>query len=207
MIRDTIIILAGVTGMLVSQSSESGTSYLNIDYGMTLYEVDGPTDPIYAAGQVFREEDRSLVLTAGYAATRWFSAEFSYADHGRADGVFRANPDLQFVIPPYSYQTIEASDFSFRLLASTPSQQGFRVRGVAGYSRADIESGIARFPSSQTENGSIADFDPGRADGILYGLIFEYAPSNHLRLKLSWDAREYGDIRLQRTSLGLGLHY
>lgn len=208
MIRDTIIVLVGIVAVLASPASESQSSYLNVDYGVTLYKADGPNDPTYADGQRFREDDQSLALTVGYAATDWLSAELSYADHGQTDTVFQPNPDMTFAIPPYSHQTIEATDVSIRMVVSTPEQRGFRLRGMAGYTRADIDSRIAR-PSdpNSTRNDTIADFEPGSADGALYGVTFDYAPSSRLRIKLSWNTRDYGNIHLQRASLGLGLHY
>lgn len=59
MIRDAVIVLAGIVPALASPASGSQSTYRNIDYGVSLYDADGPNDTTYADGQRF-EANRVL---------------------------------------------------------------------------------------------------------------------------------------------------
>lgn len=201
--------VALATGLMLTSaaliaSPNDADLYLGVATGTTDYSAGGPLDTLgpFDAGQEFTGDDNTRSLFTGYRIASWFGLELVYTDHGRVSKQFDLEPGVIFIVAPKDIQTIEASDMAIRARLGYVSASGFGLHALAGYSRADFSSAISGglVPSG---TDTLIHFESGRKSGTLYGAGVSFAFTDHIVLEFNWQKRDYDDIELEQSGLGI----
>lgn len=189
--------------VLQANPGDSGF-YLGAATGTTEYAAGGPLDTQFTfdTGQEFSGDDSVTSLFSGYRFTSWFAIELAYSDHGSATKEFYLKPNVNFIVPPKNVQTIEASDMALRARLGYEFANGFGLHVLAGYSRADFGSEISG-GLVPADTDTLIRFESGSQSGTLYGAGASFAFTESIALEFNWQQREYDDIELEQTGLGL----